>query len=101
MDEQQIMDSALRETQCPHCETMGSMKLTGGHHDDLWDWKCNICDNGGNVGYDLHEIPYVDLPPDKEEEFRNLQGGYSDFLRRWGVYRPKTRILLNQDPSLY
>ena len=101
MNERQIMSDHLALCSCPCCGMVGTMFLTDATPcEALWPWKCSSCSKTGNIGYDLHELTCIDLPHDKEEEFKRADN-YSAFLDKWGVRRPKTKILFDQDPSLY
>jgi predicted RNA-binding Zn-ribbon protein involved in translation (DUF1610 family) len=101
MTEQEVMQKFLDCHGCPNCGQF-TMTLTLASRHTLWKWKCLNCGRTGNVGYDLHEIPRIDLPPDKEKELRSgTVENYREFLDKYGIVRPKTHILLDQDPSLY
>lgn len=85
---------------CPHCNKQ-TMTIARRISRDLWNWKCSNCKKTGNVGYDLNELRVIDLPPDKQKEWEKGPEDWHDFIRKYGIERPKKNILLDQDPSLY
>jgi predicted RNA-binding Zn-ribbon protein involved in translation (DUF1610 family) len=100
MNEREQMVAFLNSESCPKCGE-AKMELTGEIVNDLWMWECSNCGEVGNVGYNVHEILRIDLPPDKEEEFKRDVVDCHAFIEKYGIPRPKTSILLNQDPSEY
>ena len=107
MTELEEIKLGLSQNPCPYCDCMGGAALSGepSSHSGLWMWTCMNCSGKGNVGYDIHALDWIDLPPEKEAEMKEgkVTGSYSDFIRKWGTVRSKVGnpIYFNQDPSLY
>lgn len=90
-DERQTMVKFLETSPCPHCNSMGSLSLSGMVYYTAplqWSCKCSVCNGIGEVGYD--SIPHILLPPDKEAEL--IAGEVEDvrtFLDQYGTEEEK------------